>query len=1477
MPFAGGVSDKVGGRYEGLWTAWQMLSVLLGEAHSILLEPPGAEGQGVEFRLATSQGSEYHQVKRQITGPGRWSLAALHKAGVISAMHEKLNQGASAFAFVSMDPAQQLGELVERAKTTPNAEAFFEHAATSPDKVEALDRLAAYWDDWSKQDIWEALRRVEVHTIPESDLRTLVSRVSEAHLTGDPDNATDVLAQHALSKLGSELTADAIRTHLADRGFSLQNWAADQSVVDQIGVLTEMYVKAVDAMAIKALVYEREERREISGRLTESADTRLVVVAGESGSGKSHLLAGIVHDLRRAEWIVLVLRADSLDHVRTPRHVGAEFGLPSSPATLMANLGRDSRVALLIDQLDWVSIGSGRNPEVRDAMLAVIDEAETLGVPVLMGCRLLDLDLDPRFRDLATRASLVRRLGPLPRDVVEGYLESRGFELRKLSSRTLAMLSVPQNLMLVSTIDARAASAFETTQQLYDEFWKQREFAIRSRWPQADWTGALDVICEYMSDRQTVEIPDSLLDKLTLERSALASEGIIVQDRGGFRLFHESFFDYAFARRFFARPERPLQFLLRTDQHLFRRAQIRQVLLYERSRDASLFREDLRALLQAPTLRPHMRQAMMELVGSLSDPGREDWETLRECAHDDDEIASVVRSFQGSIAWLRALRDAGFVDEAFAAAESPMADAVLQLLATVQESAPDEVAEILEPFAASARQDEWWASRFAGLVSRSNLSISRRFFDLFLGLLDSGAIDSVCSVEGGWDFWMTTHSLEAKPEWHCEAIAGWMTRRLSQARARPPVDPDAIRLPGHGQAVKELHEVALASSLTFVQLLAPLMLEAMNLVSLPSDGPQHDGLWRWDLSHPIDESTEPFLHAVVAAIRAAASIECSGRVVEVFGAQPFETAQFLVIQALAATPKMATDIAVDFLLTDNRLDRGWFSPYVDEVARLLTVIAERCSPADIARLEKHILSYHPDWESKASGRRYRGSDQYVLLSALQDRLSRLASRRLLELGRKFGAVRQPAPRSVSGFVESPIPIDAARCMKDGNWLQAIAKYSSPMPKGDIHRPFRGGASQLASVLRLLTAEDPERFVRLLGQLPTDSDHEFVHAILDGLAPSGCDEHTVAEACLIAHSRPGRPHGREIAHLLRATAQLPLRSDLVDILCWYAANDPDDGAALIVGDNAYDLDTASLNCARGAAIHAIGGLVAADSERATIVWDLMTRLADEQSPVMACALSWALSSFPSQSDQSVMGLAEKLLCNPDESVAGSHGLERLLLRLVPAHFAAFRPRVYELAKSLDESVARTAARVAAYAAAAIEDSFDAGAFDSWLAEARSGAAAVLAVNARYVDSGSVVWGALVHSFGDSEPSVRASAAACFRDLESLDMSRWIPLVNALMASPAFPHEADDVVIALERCSSRDEDTVLGFCERYLDTIPPDGDLPSRAHLTDILSILVLDTYAQSSEEDSRVRCLDMVDSMVLLGVYGVRSRLANWDR
>src|SRR5579871_1331268 len=237
MPLPGGPADKFGNRYEGFWTVNSMVEIIAGHALSICIEPLGPEGAGVEFWLQrTADKREHHQVKRQHSEDGRWTLHILNSMGVLAHFRKKLYEDpAATCVFVSMHAAYQLEELSDRARRAASWHKFRESCLAAAAWAEAFETFCAFWDGCSEQEAFEALQRIEVETISENRLR----RTVESHLDllverdpvhksrGDAATAMDILAQFALERVHHTLTAHDIWLRLEERGYRSRDWEHD--------------------------------------------------------------------------------------------------------------------------------------------------------------------------------------------------------------------------------------------------------------------------------------------------------------------------------------------------------------------------------------------------------------------------------------------------------------------------------------------------------------------------------------------------------------------------------------------------------------------------------------------------------------------------------------------------------------------------------------------------------------------------------------------------------------------------------------------------------------------------------------------------------------------------------------------------------------------------------------------------------------------------------------------------------------------------------------------------------------------------------------------------------------------------------------------------------------------------------------------------------------------------------------------------
>src|SRR5262249_11518302 len=133
----------------------------------------------------------------------------------------------------------------------------------------------------------------------------------------------------------------------------------------------------------------------------------------------------------------------------TPNALGREvLELPGSPTAVLATVAGGSDALLIIDQLDAVSIASGRQPQFFECIAEIIREAGAEStLHVLAVCRDFDFENDSRFRTVAGDAPRIRAQ-PFEDIVILDICKKLGIAATRLSKKQVELLSVPLHLAL---------------------------------------------------------------------------------------------------------------------------------------------------------------------------------------------------------------------------------------------------------------------------------------------------------------------------------------------------------------------------------------------------------------------------------------------------------------------------------------------------------------------------------------------------------------------------------------------------------------------------------------------------------------------------------------------------------------------------------------------------------------------------------------------------------------------------------------------------------------------------------------------------------------------------------------------------------------------------------------------------------------------------------------------------------------------
>ncbi|MGQ7753632.1 hypothetical protein ACUN29_35000 [Streptomyces sp. WC2508] len=1478
-PRLGGETDKFGNRYEGAWTIRHALYVLLGSGTSLCVEPGGPLGDGVEFVYQHDHGTEVHQVKRQNRNANSWNVASLHDKGVWESLRSHVEAGRT-FHFVSVVPARALDELADRARRSDDL-ASFEAEWLTDELRGPFDALASGGIYGSSATAWRMLRGLRAEWHDERDLVHTNAVLAEQVLAGAPGRlAALALGQVLLDNLGTTLDSTALTARLAPYGLRRVVRADADALSDTVRMVTRHWAASVERALLRPTIPRKEAVR-LAAEVMEGT-RRLVLLTGTAGGGKSAALHQTFTVLDEAAAPVLAFRLDRLEPFGSTHELGRRVGLPMSPVGALGAVADGRPCVLVVDQLDAVSMASGRIPETFDAVADLVDEAAAHpGMRVILACRAFDAEADARIRRLAALDHCTRMpIGSLSDAQVDTAVTGMGLDVSRMAPPQRALLRSPLHLVLLAQVaDQEEALSFHTTRQLFDAFWdtKQEECARR---PSVRFHDAVSVVVAAMNARQRLSVPHNVLDTddLAASRKVLESEHVFVRDGRQLAFFHESFFDYAFAREWLRREESLVAFLTGGEQELFRRGQLRQVLDHLRDLDPERFVEEVEALLTSPAVRYHLKHLTLAVLRGLDAPTAIEWGVVARVLERPPFRDRLVDTL-GTPAWFRRGDDEGVFENWLDSADTREQDWAVRLLMAVAGTLPDRVARLLE----SHVLDPGYGALLIRIVPHARFAGSRPFFDLLLDGVRAGLFTGVEHV-----LWDPAGDLAAEePTWVVELLGTLLMER-----------PDALSLDDQGRvavllnrdhaALKTVTAVAVGAPEEFCVRMLPVLQAIMSLTAYPvrTGWPVRDR--HFSHRHPGDDPDDlgdALLQGAAEALRLLAGRDAARarQIVEQLVSEPYEAAQWLLYQTLAAAgPDLAPWSAEILLQGRHRLLSGYAANAVWGAREVLRAIGGVLPDSTFGQVEQFLLHLRLPPEERLSP-----WHEFTLLTALPEgRLSERATRRLGELRRLHGDRREPdEPEGVTGgFVGPPIPAEAAQHMSDDQWLRAMRKHSRNRTDWVTHT---GGARELSHVLRSMTVADPGRFARLAVRIDAGMHPAYGASLLLGFGEAGPYDDPETVFAAVRHlAGGGRPEqDLWLGHALRNYLDdVPL--DLVETLLSRALapgepGEADDLSGADGGDVTRDLLTAGINTVRGSAAETLGDLLVhdADGSRAALIVPHLGRLAADPSLDVRACVAHVLHAAIRHDRPAAADAFTVLVQAPDHLLASPY-VSRLAIALMHGDPASAGPLTERMLYSPVVPVRRVGGQAAALAAMEWEA-------PDLLAEVlagndtaqRQGAAGVCAQRLLNTGDARLAHRALVRFFHDPEEDVREAAATVATALRGRRLGPHRRTVTALIDSHAFRAALPQLLITLEQAPDRVDELVLTCVRRFVAVSGAASADLARSAAADAHHIgrLLVRGYAQAPSPVRRSEILDLLDQLLLLGSYGVAEAIHSSDR
>ena len=370
----------------------------------------------------------------------------------------------------------------------------------------------------------------------------------------------------------------------------------------------------------------------IEKKVSDERSSRLALLYGKAGIGKSIVMHDLLEELQyNHDYLVLGLKSDQIEFVDT-EVLRQSIHLAKPIETVVEEMAQKyKRVILLIDQIDALSLSLSSNRTPLHSLLKLIGQIQHIpNVRVVISCRPYDLEYDPLLDNLHIKKKW--ELKEFTKDQVESILMENNCK-EQMSDNLLRFLGNPLHLYLfIKVKPEEQLTAPLSTDLLYHQLWKKYllDDSVR-KVNKYQLLTLLDKLVASMYERQelSVNIRGFETNFSTELQYLLTNELLLKTKSNQIQFFHQTLFDYVYARRFTEKGYNLLEMLKGQHQGLFSRAAVKSILTFLREQDSNSYIHIVNQLLYAKDdnkymYRYHLRSLALSNMAYFETPLKEE-------------------------------------------------------------------------------------------------------------------------------------------------------------------------------------------------------------------------------------------------------------------------------------------------------------------------------------------------------------------------------------------------------------------------------------------------------------------------------------------------------------------------------------------------------------------------------------------------------------------------------------------------------------------------------------------------------------------------------------------------------------------------------------------------------------------------------------------------------------------------------------
>lgn len=354
-------------------------------------------------------------------------------------------------------------------------------------------------------------------------------------------------------------------------------------------------------------------------------NNNICLVVGNAGAGKSAIIKDVYDSLVAKKIPVLGIKSD----IYSPKSISdleSYLNLQESIENQLIQITDNvntPRAVLLIDQLDALSQAQSNKREPLNTFRGLISKVRHIPkLRVIIAIRAFDLQEDSDLSHLNEKAMKVL-VGELSLEEVEKVLSNTPVTFNQLSSTVKGLLRVPQNLDMFCRIADSDLNwnQLTTRQAIQNELFVYKVINYRKgRKRLKKRRDCIYLIAEemYKQGGYTPLSVQKFKVKYTEELDYLISENILSQRDSKIHFFHQSFYEFVFAKSFVVREKDLFEFIKSHRQSIRVRGIVKMVIDFLREENPKEYHKQLEKIITSNEIAFHFKHLLISNFGYIT-------------------------------------------------------------------------------------------------------------------------------------------------------------------------------------------------------------------------------------------------------------------------------------------------------------------------------------------------------------------------------------------------------------------------------------------------------------------------------------------------------------------------------------------------------------------------------------------------------------------------------------------------------------------------------------------------------------------------------------------------------------------------------------------------------------------------------------------------------------------------------------------